>query len=145
MTPIHEEQIVVDADDIDRLGHVNNLAYLRWAVESAVNHSVLNGWPFERYEALGAGWVVRTHQITYLRPAFAGDTVRLRTWIGELSRATCRRKYRMERSVDGVTVLLAEAFTDWVFVDFAKQTPRRIPAEVLESFVLVAEGPDGVV
>lgn len=142
MPPVHEEIRVVTADEIDRLGHVNNLAYLRWAVEAAVRHSVANGWPFERFEELGAGWVVRTHHITYLRPAFVGDTVRLRTWIADFSRATCRRIYRIDRWADGDATPLAHAQTEWVFVDFVRQLPRRIPQEVLAAFSILGENPD---
>jgi acyl-CoA thioesterase FadM len=36
--------------------------------------------------------------------------------------------------------LLATARTDWAFVNYARQKPVRIPAEVAESF-LVVHGP----
>lgn len=140
MTPIYEEIRRVSAEEIDQLGHVNNIAYLRWAVEAAARHSVANGWPFQRYERIGAGWVVRMHHITYWRPAFEGDDVRIRTWIADFSRAKCRRMYRIERC-DEDAVVLASAQTEWVFIDFAKQTPRRIPAEVADSFAVLGENP----
>lgn len=139
---VYEEHRIVQAEEIDQLGHVNNLAYMQWAVEAAVRHSMANGWPFERYEQIGGGWVVRTHRITYLRPAREGQTVRLRTWIAELTRVTCRRVYRMER-VEGATFTpLVEAETEWVFVDFVRQVPRRIPPEVVDAFLVVIDDPE---
>lgn len=134
---VYEEHRLVRAEEIDRLGHVNNLAYLGWAIEAAVRHSVVNGWPFERYQEIGGGWVVRTHRITYLRPARVGQTVRLRTWITDFSRATCKRVYQMDRIEAETITPLVEAETEWVFVDFARQLPRRIPREVLDAFVII--------
>jgi acyl-CoA thioester hydrolase len=141
MQAVFEHSRVVVADDIDVMGHANNLAYLQWALTSAVEHSRLNGWTFERYQELGAGWVVRAHQITYLRSALEGDAVVVRTWISELGRATCRRRYEIERVVGLQRETLASAHTDWVFVDFRKQSPRRIPPELTTSFVVVVDTP----
>lgn len=127
----------VEPAEIDRLGHVNNLVYLRWALDAAVAHSDANGWGFEQYQQAGAAWVVRSHHITYYRPALPGETIEIRSGIAELSRATCKRIYVIERlEADGRT-RLAQASTDWVFVDIIKGTPKRIPAEVAAAFPLI--------
>ena len=42
---------------------------------AALAHSAAEGWPAEAYQKLGAGWVVRSHQIEYLQPAFPGDQI----------------------------------------------------------------------
>ena len=141
MIPVFTASYEVLSDHIDQLGHVNNLVYLDWAVRSAVEHSAINGWPYSRYEKEGAGWVVRTHTITYFRPAFIGETVRVRTWIAELKRATCQRRYRLERLDAEKPMLLAEAATDWAFIDFGRQLPKRIPQELIDSFAVLPEGP----
>ncbi|MBY0586097.1 acyl-CoA thioesterase [bacterium] len=125
---------LVESADIDRLGHVNNLVYLRWALDAAVAHSDANGWDFEQYRAIGAGWVVRAHQITYLRPALLGDGVEIRTGISDLGRVTCTRHYAIERIDPAGRSRLAEGTTHWVFIDFAKGTPKRIPPEVVQAF-----------
>ena len=57
---------------IDELGHVSNLKYLDWMQDIAIQHSAARGWPVERYLENGAVWLVRSHFITYFRPAFAG-------------------------------------------------------------------------
>lgn len=129
----------VVATDIDELGHAGNYHYIRWLQHAAVAHSTANGWPPARYEALGAGWVVRSHQITYLKPAFEGDDIVIATWVADMRPATSLRRYEIRRS-DGE--LLAHAATDWAFVNYARQRPVRIPPEVSDCFEVVDEDPD---
>ena len=144
MPPIYEHERIVVAGDVDQLGHVNNLSYMHWAIDAAVDHSAANGWTFDRYREMGAGWVVRSHSITYFRPAFLGDRIVIRTWIAQRARATSRRMYQINRMEDAGPVRLAEALTDWVFVDFTRLVPRRIPTEVCDSFPILGEDPDSV-
>ncbi len=77
--PVFIQSRSVQANEIDRLGHVNNLVYLRWGLDAAVKHSDHNGWDFDRYQTISAAWVVRSHQITYLRPAMLGDQIEVVT------------------------------------------------------------------
>lgn len=79
MPALFQHSHTVTESDIDLLGHVNNLAYLQWMIDAAVGHSTAQGWPSAAYQTLGAGWVVRSHQIEYLHPALAGDAVVVRT------------------------------------------------------------------
>ena len=129
----------VVAEDIDELGHAGNYHYIRWLQNAAVAHSTANGWPPARYTALGAGWVVRSHQITYLKPAFEGDKVVITTWVADMRPATSLRKYEVHRQ-DGE--LLATAQTDWAFINYARQRPVRIPPEVSDSFEVITDGPE---
>ena len=59
--------------DIDMLGHASNIAYLRWVQDVAVAHSAAVGLDMEGYSQLGAVFVVRRHEIDYLRPVVRGD------------------------------------------------------------------------
>jgi acyl-CoA thioester hydrolase len=115
---------------------VNNLAYLAWMIDAAVAHSAEQGWTSERYERLGAVWVVRSHEITYSEPALADDGVIVRTWVVDMAKVTSTRRYRIVRASDDK--LLAKASTRWAFVDFKTRSLRRIPDEVWQSFELVA-------
>ena len=45
--------------DIDELGHVSNLVYVRWVLEVATAHSRARGWDYPDYRTLGAVFVVR--------------------------------------------------------------------------------------
>lgn len=129
----------VSHEDIDDLGHAGNYHYVRWMQHAAVAHSTANGWPSERYQELGAGWVVRAHQITYLKPAFEGDELVIRTWVANMKPATSLRRY--EICLRSGTVL-ARAETDWAFVNYARQRAIRIPQAVAESFDVVTTGPE---
>jgi acyl-CoA thioester hydrolase len=138
MTAIFDYPHVVNGDDIDELGHANNLSYLRWALAAAVAHSDIRGWPAGAYRELGAGWVVRSHQIDYLRPAFAGDTIIVRTWVADMKKVTSLRRFLIVRNSGGNEVLLARAATDWAFIHFATGVPRRIPPEISQAFEVVS-------
>ncbi|MCA9145277.1 MAG: acyl-CoA thioesterase [Planctomycetaceae bacterium] len=119
-------------DEIDVLGHVNNLAYLKWMQSAAVAHSSACGWTTERYLESGGGWVVRSHKIEYLNSALANDTVVVRTWIAGFKKVTSLRRYQIVRKLD--QAVLAEAETNWAFIGFEHRVPRRIPQEVIEDF-----------
>jgi acyl-CoA thioester hydrolase len=138
--PIFVHRRSVKPTEIDRLAHVNNLVYLRWALDAAVAHSDVNDWNFERYRSICAAWVVRSHQITYFRPALLGEEIEVVTGIVEISRATCQRRYVIRRLDAQGRTTLASASTDWVFIDTQKGSPRRIPAEVLDAFPLAEPG-----
>jgi acyl-CoA thioester hydrolase len=132
MSAVYLHRLTVTHEDLDRQGHVNNLVYVRWMQDAAVAHSSQQGWTPERYESRGIGWVARSHFIEYLKPAFAGDDVVVRTWVAGFKRVSSVRKYRIERPLDGV--LLAVAETNWAFVDLETRSPCRIPGEVSDCF-----------
>lgn len=133
---VFEYQHVVTESEIDPQGHVNNLEYLRWMQEAAIRHSAAQGWPTERYLEIGAGWVVRSHSIEYLQPAFAGEHVVVRTWVSNFRKIQSLRKYKVIR--EGDDSLLAVAATNWAFVGLEHRVPRRVPPELSSSFVVVA-------
>lgn len=137
MPRIYHYEVTVTADDIDRQGHVNNLVYVRWMQEAGMAHSSAQGWPAERYEAAGIGWVARSHHIDYLKPAFEGECIVVKTWVADFKRASSLRRYRIMRTPD--ETLLASAETNWAFVNLATGAPIRIPAEVAECFEVVVD------
>lgn len=117
------------------MGHANNLVYLRWMVDAAVAHSVAQGWTTADHLRIGSGWVVRSHQITYLAPALEGDSVTVRTWIAEARGASCLRRYEMlVAQGDSAERLLARAETRWAYIRFSTGAPMRIPDEVAAAF-----------
>src|SRR5688572_17627403 len=138
MPAIYDHLHTIRPDEIDPVGHANNIAYLKWMQSAAMSHSTAQGWPWEAYQELGAGWVVRSHQIEYRRPAFVDEEIVVRTWIADMKKVTSLRRYRIVRQSDETE--LAIAATDWAFIKFATGAPTRIPAEVLESFEIVGDG-----
>ena len=137
MPAIFEYEHVVTADEIDAQGHVGNVVFLRWMQDAAMAHSTAQGWPPDRYQQTGAGWVVRTHQIEYLQPAWEGDRVVVRTWVADFQKLTSLRRYRILRPGDEQPTELATAETNWVYIGMERRMPRRIPPELSEAFIVV--------
>ncbi len=137
MPAVFEFHRPVRPEDIDLLGHVNNLVYLKWMQSAAVAHSDTQGWPTERYQSLCAGWVVRSHQIEYLQPAFADHGIIVRTWVADMKKISSLRRYQILRDRDGA--VLATGATNWAFIDFATGRLMRIPTEVAGAFEVIEE------
>lgn len=81
----------VDAADIDELGHVNNVAYVRWVQGIAVAHW-RDATSAEIQEQFF--WVVVRHEIDYKKEALIGDAIVATTWVGEWTGETCERSPR---------------------------------------------------
>jgi len=138
MPAIYDHHLTVTPQEIDRLGHVNNLEYLRWALAAAIDHSAVQGWPTEAYERLGSGFVVRSHEIKYQMSAMEGDEVIVRTWVSDFRRVSCLRRFKMLRRRDDK--VLATAATEWAFVNFNTFALERVPREIFDAFVIVPDG-----
>lgn len=69
--------------DIDMMGHVNNVVYVRWVQDAATAHWEAAATP-EQQEAVA--WVVVRHEIDYKSSARLGDEIIARTWVGAARR-----------------------------------------------------------
>ena len=147
MPAVFHHPLTVCEAEIDQLGHVNNLVYLRWMLDAAVAHSKVQGWPGTAYQQLGAGWVVRSHHIEYHYPAVLGNQVVVRTWVADMKRVTSLRRFKIlridpaspEENKPSREILLATAATDWAFISFETRMPKRIPPEVSSAFEIVPD------
>jgi acyl-CoA thioester hydrolase len=131
MTQIFRHEFTVGKDALDEIGHVNNVVYVQWMQDVATLHSDAAGCTAATKSA-DAVWVVRSHKIEYLRPAFAGDPVAALTWVENFRRVASLRKYTFVRTSDDT--ILAKGETDWVFVDARSGRPRIIPQDVIGAF-----------
>src|SRR3954468_273864 len=104
---------------------------------AAVRHADASGCTAATRDA-GATWVVRSHHVEYLKPAFAGDRVRVQTWVADFRRAFSRRRYRFLRAADGT--VLSKGETDWVFVDVKAGRPKSVPDDIKAMFDIAPEG-----
>ena len=100
MTAFFDYPHTVSHEDIDELEHAGNYHYVKWTQHAAIAHSTANGWPTERYFELGAGWVVRSHKILCLTPAFEGDELIIRTWVASARSASADRRAVLEERSD---------------------------------------------
>ena len=129
--------IVVDPRDIDELGHVNNVVYVRWVQDAAVAHWRFAATP-EQQE--GLAWVVVRHEIDYVRAARLGDTIMARTWIGRAVGQNFERHTEIIRSQD--KKVLARARTLWCPIDMTSGRPTRVGDDIRRRFS-VPEPPAG--
>ncbi|MDQ7786746.1 MAG: acyl-CoA thioesterase [Thermodesulfovibrionales bacterium] len=136
MTPIYQYEFTVPENTVDENGHVNNVVYIQWMQDVAVLHAEETGCTRATRSA-GATWVVRSHTVEYLRPAYIGDTIAVLTWVVNFRRVRSLRRYKFVRPKDNVVIARGE--TDWVFVDGKTGRPLTIPDEVKNTFELVAE------
>ncbi|MDZ4802288.1 MAG: thioesterase family protein [Bryobacteraceae bacterium] len=124
-----EIEIEVQPKDIDSQGHVNNVQYLRWVQDVAVAHWKAAASP-EDQEALT--WVVVRHEIDYRRPAYVGERLILKTWVGLATRLRFERLTEILRPADGVVV--AEARSLYCPISRASGKPTAVRPEVRAFF-----------
>jgi acyl-CoA thioester hydrolase len=135
LEPIFKKNIIVPASVIDENGHVNNVVYVQWMQDIALEHyGSLNG---VQAQGSDSTWVIREHRIEYLLPAFEGDEIEVQTWVANFRRVRSLRRYQFIRKADGK--VLARGETDWVFVDIKTGMPRAIPAEVINILPIIPD------
>ena len=66
----YQHKLEISDDDIDHLGHVNNVVYVRWVQEVAASHWEHVASPILKTKY---AWVVLRHEIDYKNPAFLKD------------------------------------------------------------------------
>lgn len=128
---VYTYDFAVPESAIDAFGHVNNLVYLQWVLDAAERHSTARGWDFARYQRAGAAWIVRRHEIDYLRGVRAAEALSVATWIEQYTRVTALRVTEM-RDAQGRVVCACK--TTWVFVSLETMRPVRISQEFFRDF-----------
>jgi len=130
ISPIFSKTITVTQDFIDENGHVNNVVYVQWMQDIAVEHySSIGGVEAQGPEST---WVIREHKIEYFLPAFVGEEIEIRTWVENIRRVRSLRKYEFIRKSNSKVLVKGE--TDWVFVDVKTGIPRAVPRDVIRVF-----------
>ena len=134
--PVYRYEITVSPDALDMNGNVNNVHYVQWMQDVAVRHyAALGGVPL--LQALSATWVVRSHTIEYLSPAFVGEQIEVRTWVVNLRRVRSLRRYEFIRKSDDR--LLVKGETEWVLVTADTGRPLAIPESIAGLFCLLPD------
>jgi acyl-CoA thioester hydrolase len=126
----HTLEVVVAANEIDALGHVNNAVYVQYLELAATAHAERLDMGLEVLRSLEAIPVIREHHLKYLRPAKLGDVLTVNTRVEGMQgvRATRRNTITL-----GETVLL-ESFATWVWLHPISLRPRAIPEVISKAF-----------
>lgn len=137
MPLIHERTFRVRHYECDAYGHVNHAHYLRYMQETAMDASAAAGFNMDWYANNNRLWLIRQTDITYLRPLKYGDSVIVKSWVEDFRRIRSRRVYQLRLADSGDPI--AEATTDWIFLNQETDRPARIPEEIIAAFF--PEGP----
>ncbi len=126
---IHRKKLSVKPSDLDALNHVNNVRYLEWVQEISGEHwEVLAEaeWKVRYF------WVVRSHEIEYLKPAVSGEPLELETFVNSSRGPLSERVVIIRHAVTGITI--ARCRTQWCLLDRKSESPARIPEGILKCF-----------
>lgn len=131
---VHRERITVSEREIDELGHVNNVVWLKLAMRLCGAHAVAVGLSRAELFAQGGFFVVARHEIDYLRAARPGEEILGETWVSEMHGARSTRHVRFTRAADAAPLVLLRS--EWAYVDRRTQRPKRMPLAVRARFTL---------
>ena len=137
----------VGADDIDELGHTNNVCYLAWLERCAWAHSAAVGFDVQQMLGLNRAMVVRDVRMQYLLATFAGDELVVADWLSANDgRLRATRTFQIIRVGGGseapvgadsaATIMRAEI--DYVCIDIKRGRPARMPAEFIAAYSVPA-------
>ncbi len=130
--PVYDMRLRVRSYEVDVLGHVNNAVYLNYLEQAATEHAAELGFGAARLAELGGLFVVRRHEIDYLRAAVAGDPLVVTTWPESLRGPRAYRAYEIRHEETGRQIVVAR--TLWAWIDARSGRPRPIPREILDIF-----------
>ena len=121
----------VDPADIDELGHVNNIVYLRYAQEIATAHWRARATP-EMIDAYV--WVVMRHEVDYRAPLELGDIVEVRTHVADAAHGATWKRFVDIYKVGGEKPS-AQIISNWCLLDAQTRRVKRVPAEIVTRFL----------
>lgn len=124
------QRFAVDAADIDELGHVNNVVYLRYAQDIAIAHWRARASP----EMLAAYvWVVARHEVDYRAPLAPGAEALVRTTVEPSPRGAAWTRF-VDVYKAGEARPAVQIKSNWCLLDAKSRRLRRVPQEVVARF-----------
>ncbi|NQV78865.1 MAG: acyl-CoA thioesterase [Lutibacter sp.] len=117
--------LIVSANELDDLNHVNNIHYIKWVQDVAQKHwGILSNTNLEAKYV----WVVLRHEVDYLSSARLNDEITVKTWIGDSYGVKSERFVEIKKG----DKLIANAKTIWCLLDKMTMKPVRIPSEIIK-------------
>ncbi len=128
---IFTQRFPVDAADIDELGHVNNIVYLRYAQDIATAH-----WRARATPEMVASyvWVVMRHEVDYRAQLTLGDEVEVRTHVAETPRGATWARFIDIYKV-GADKPAAQIVSNWCLLDMATRRVKRVSPDIVARFL----------
>jgi acyl-CoA thioester hydrolase len=125
------QRFPVDAADIDELGHVNNIVYLRWAQDIATAHWRARAGAdlVERYV-----WVVLRHEADYRAALTLGDDVEVRTRVDDAPQGAAWARF-VDIYKAGAEKPAVQIKSNWAMLDATTRRVKRVPPDLVARFV----------
>jgi len=124
-----ENTMLVLPEHLDDQNHVNNVMYVKFMQDIAIQHWTSIAPPALNDEIV---WVVKRHEIDYHAPAFLKDELLLKTHTGAATAVTWDRHYEIIRLSDNKRLITAKSC--WVMLDKKTGRPRRIDDSIKAVF-----------
>lgn len=127
------QQISVTDESIDGLGHVNNIAYLKWCEDTAWQHSAHLGLTMADWLNVDRAMAITRAEYDYLAAAFAGEDISVATWLTASDmKLTLERRFQIARNSDGKTLFTGR----WhlVCINITSGRPARLPSQFIDIY-----------
>lgn len=131
MTAEFIQRFPVDAADIDELGHVNNIVYLRYAQDIATAH-----WRSRAGAEMVASyvWVVLRHEADYRAALTLGDDVEVRTHVADAPQGASWVRF-VDIYKAGSAKPAVQIKSNWAMLDANTRRVKRIPMDLVQRFL----------
>jgi acyl-CoA thioester hydrolase len=130
MPHIFEFSVTIEAKHIDGNGHVNNLEYVKLALDAGGKHWRAVTTDAQKEACL---WVVKRHEIDYIAQSFEGDELLVNTWIENAEGAVCHRHIIITNAI--TNKVISKIITQWYLLNAQTKKPMRIDAEIRKLFL----------
>ncbi len=112
--------------DIDSSHHVNNITYIRWMEMARVELLEDIGMAVHEIEKFDFAPVLTHTEISYKKPLYLGDKIRVELFFSELKKISGTMKFHFIRGEDE---LVAEGRQDALFFSLSTKRPHKLTAE----------------
>lgn len=126
---IFDQEVIVKAEHIDELQHVNNVVYVQWVQDVAKAHweSLAPKDVQEKYI-----WMVLRHEIDYSGQAMEGDVLVAKTWVAWSEGVKSERHVEIRNKETSKVIVNAK--TLWCLLDAQSKRPKRIEEDITSVF-----------
>jgi acyl-CoA thioester hydrolase len=123
--------------ELDGLGHLNNVVYVNYMQEAAIEASAALGFGADWYRAHDVAWVVRRLTVRYHAQVTYGDEIDVVTWVSKMRGVRSYREYDLKLVRTGARVARGRA--EWVYIDRKTNQPTRYPEAWTTIFTAASE------
>jgi acyl-CoA thioester hydrolase len=125
-------EIIVQAEDTDRLAHTNNVSYLRWLESIAWQHMEYLECGWQVIERIGKAMAITRTEMNYLGASYTGESLILGTWITHSDyRLSSAREFQLFRQSD--SKLLLTASMEFACIDLKSGRASKMPIELIDA------------